>query len=78
MRTLTSRWAIVGLAALVTACTGEADGTTDNDPTAGEATELNVAAERLDARAPSPGAAEAAQLEQDVRTRIAEEAAARR
>ena len=61
---------------LIAACDAGADGTATGGLTAGEAEQLEKAAERLDARAPSPADDQAAALEADVRARLDEERAA--
>ena len=55
---------------LVTACDAGSDNTQTGGLTAGEAERLEKAAERIDARGPSPAAADAAALEADVRAKL--------
>ena len=61
---------------MIAACDAGADGTATGGLTAGEAEQLEKAADRLDGRVPSPAADRAAALEVDVRARLDEERAA--
>lgn len=58
---------------LLTACSMADDDRAQGGLTVGENQRLERAAERIDQRAPSPAQASAAQLEADVRQRLADE-----
>ena len=60
---------------MIAACDAGSDGAATGGLTAGEAEQLEKAADRLDARAPSPAEDQAAALEADVRARLDEERA---
>lgn len=72
---MTNRLAALIPLLLIAACDAGSDGAATGGLTAGEVEQLEKAADRLDARAPSPAADQAAALEADVRARLEEERA---
>ncbi len=73
---MTVRLAVLLPLLLIAACDAGTDGAATGGLTAGEAEQLEKAADRLDARAPSPADDRAEALEADVRARLDEERAA--
>lgn len=73
---MTTRLAILLSLLPLAACDAGADGTATGGLTAGEVEQLEKAADRLDARAPSPAGDQATVIETEVGTRLDEERAA--
>jgi len=78
----THRWFVVTAGALpmllaLSACGREADDDASGGLTVGESDALERAADRIDARTPSPAREESRKLEADVRSRLEQEQAER-